>query len=358
MGDNVAPGEGEYDHLWSAIENGEVEVLKCYAPGDFNWRSLHPTHKITVLQCLLSNLITYGSNRPLVPSRKNEFLEVAKWLVERGADPLQKAAANSQHTSTWVAEGHTTGKFNYAGKSVVTLILQFQETFRNMMRTEKGNWSGSIKILSELLDTMRGAAAKTFSSKISIPEAVVDTYDAFFRDKESADLTIECKNSAKVHCHQAFVSKLSSVLQAMLTSGMQEGETKKIIVPDADAKDVELFLEVCYCGSITGEKKPVSNLLGAIELAHRWQISFAVEFLESILVERVNLPNFEKLSDVAVLIELPSLKAKLQDFCDASNSLKKSFQEGKLSGGALQIAESAWGRKSDAAPAKKKRRAF
>ena len=358
MGDASAGMEDEYDFVWDAIESGSVDVLKAVAPGDFNWRSFHPVDERTVLQTCLQKFVLRCDKE----GQEQRYLDTARFLIAQGADPTQQAPDDCEYESGWNEDDIAPDQFAYAGSSTISVILRIQLG----LEQADSDWQIEVDALSRLLDVLlsKSGCARSRAPKISIYEAVVDAYESTFREKESMDLIIECKGGEQSRCNSVFISRFSDVLKAMMSTNMQEGQSKKIIIPDAEAKDVDLLLEMCYCGSIADEKKPVSNLLGAIQLAHRWQIVFAVSFLESLLVEHVNDKNFEKLADTAVLIQLPSLKTKLQDHCSKSSAddavkspLQKKFEDGKLSGGAQQIAELVWGSsKSDSGPPKKKRR--
>ena len=170
-----------------------------------------------------------------------------------------------------------------------------QSAFLESHADQKNDWSSEMRHVSLLLDIFatHKPGPSCAAPRLWIHESVVDTWENVYNSDKFADLTIECKGGAEVRCHCVVVAQVSEVLHAMLTSNMQESKEKRIVVPDAHPFEVRLFLEVSYCGCVTGDGPDVETIVGAMDLAHRWSNYFAVNFFENLLVGKVSTENFE-----------------------------------------------------------------
>eukprot|EP00966_Prymnesium_polylepis_P071031 1649976-Prymnesium_polylepis.1 len=73
-----------YEHVWMMIEQRELAALKAIIPSDFDFRTeLHPDYEISPLQFLVDRMA--GAN---CSAERQATLEMALWLLERGADAL------------------------------------------------------------------------------------------------------------------------------------------------------------------------------------------------------------------------------------------------------------------------------
>lgn len=352
----------EHDYVWAAVENGNVDVLKKFTPTDFDWKSLHPEHGVTPLAFMVQK---YVSAR----SESEKFLAAAKWIVEQGADPRQRCGKDSEYHLSWYRAKRDDDEpgakreceILVAGKSAIAIMFAVKQEFERICFQNKGKDLSREQVdsMDALLDVIQCAtsATTTVTPKLQIQEPVVEMWEAVWRDSESADLTIECEGGYKVKCHYLVVSKISDVLKAMVSSNMQEGISKKIILPDAPAPAVKLFLEICYCGSVADEQQDLPSLLSAVELAHRWHVPFAVEFLEKLVLEHCTEENFGKLAEVALLQELPNLMRGLKNLCRGSEALKKKFKSGEMTPACQKIGKAVWEAPLEGPrPLKKKRR--
>merc|ERR1712014_529338 len=103
------------------------------------------------------------------------------------------------------------------------------------------------------------------------------------QDSASHDFTFHTRD-ASVTAHAAVLSKASPVLAAMLTTGMCEGQQRRIELKDVSSESVRLFLGLVYTGTTTMDFGQ-SEALAALDLAHRWQATIVVGMLENALAE-------------------------------------------------------------------------
>lgn len=217
-----------------------------------------------------------------------------------------------------------------------------------------------VESIGDFIDVIESTSVRRKSpiAKLSIQEPVIEMWAKIWRDEESADLTIECLGGGKVRCHYVVVSKISEVLAAMVSSNMQEGLSKRIVLVDVSAEAVRLLLEVCYCGSVAEEtaEHDLPTLLSAMDLAHRWHVPFALEFLEKLALGFCREQHFEALAGVVFLQELQELTRRLKDVCRGSEALKGKFRNGEMSLDGQKIGREVWDMEEVPRPLNKKRR--
>ena len=182
------------------------------------------------------------------------------------------------------------------------------------------------------------------------------------------------------------LSLASPVLSAALASGMREGQLKRIAVRDSPAAACRLsldsaihtslltpvlrpgarllsiygrcrfFLDLLYTGTSTAEVDH-GTVLGALELAHRWQVDGVTSMLEAALPSFLDDDTFAPIAEAAALKDLPDLKVALVEFAATSSAVASARTAGRLPPVVLELL----GEQAEAAPpptAKRKRRSF
>ena len=94
------PVTQDHEFIWDAIRSGEFKLLKNLCPPNFNFQAIHWDNKITVLQKFLRHFIICSDE-----DLTNDYLEMAKWLMGKGADPTQLAASDSSYSADFWKTG-------------------------------------------------------------------------------------------------------------------------------------------------------------------------------------------------------------------------------------------------------------
>ncbi|CAE7742034.1 klhl36 [Symbiodinium microadriaticum] len=166
-----------------------------------------------------------------------------------------------------------------------------------------------VKIVSWMV---KGGPAKIAQSNVSVPQSVVDTWEAV-REMTSTHNVVFQTADGEVSAHDFILVTTSPVLRAMLDSTMKEGLSKRIPVKDSSGSGVRLFVDLLYTSS-TGEDPNYQTMLVALDLAHRWQVNGVVSVLAGMLSEMIAVNSFPAIAEAAMLkgLEKGTLPAEVR----------------------------------------------
>lgn len=179
--------------------------------------------------------------------------------------------------------------------------------------------------------------------RVLVAEGVVEAWDNLLNSGEGADVTIACRGSggsaesagggespgaaaARLSAHRFVLRSASHVLSAMLSPAFREGSTARIEV-DFEPAAVRLLLSLIYTGEeLHDADAPVDVMLGALELAHRWDVGHAVAALECALARAIDEERFGRLMEVAARLSLPELRPACVAFAKHSPEVRRRFK--------------------------------
>ena len=133
----------------------------------------------------------------------------------------------------------------------------------------------------------------------------------------------------EVSAHDHVLAAASPVLQAMLDSTMLEGSRKRIPVRDSSNYSVRFVLDMLYTSS-TRDDPDYTTMLGALDLAHRWQVHSMVPILASMLKEMITTESFVAIAESAVLKELQPLQRACVAFGSNDAKVQNMLEKGEL----------------------------
>lgn len=316
---NTGVKDEELSWLWSLFEQGNLKAVRNMCPPDFDWSSLHPENHITVLQCLISSVV------PVDKEQLGATIELAKWMIQQGADPTLKAPETCDHETAFWVEGEEddeskTIEVHYGDSSAITAVLQLINAFRGSRKLEK-TWAREIVALEKLQAAFTAASFPHMRRlKHSVDAQVVGLWELMCKDTASHDMSFKAQDGT-VTAHSMILTKSSCVLAAILSSGMSECKNRVIEVRDASKDDVDLFLMLLYTGS-TDSDCSHDSALSALDLAHRWQVNHVVTMLEHVLGTMVSDATFVSIAEAAKLKGLPHLTTACRNFGANSASVK------------------------------------
>eukprot|EP00811_Abedinium_folium_P035442 NODE_8232_length_1512_cov_8.294585.p1 GENE.NODE_8232_length_1512_cov_8.294585~~NODE_8232_length_1512_cov_8.294585.p1 ORF type:complete len:344 (-),score=108.42 NODE_8232_length_1512_cov_8.294585:245-1276(-) len=319
--------------VWDMLEAGDLQAVKALIGGGFSWRSLHPEQKITPLQALVWPMITGKADA--VREHTQRYLELARWMIQRGADPVGEAPRDCPHSQTiWKTDmkDKTIIAMHFAGHSALSLVVTVRKRMQDMNREiSHANWGFAIDPLTKMLAVLSEPATE----KVPVDASVIELWEKAGADKASHDVTFETATEA-VTAHACCLSLASPVLAAMLSSGMKEGRKKIIQIKDSPAKAAAFFVELIYTGSSTAEFD-VAVALGALDLAHRWQVPGVIKMLEHALARSLTDETFASVAEAAVLKSLPELTSACEAFAGDSHAIQQRVQAGTLPHAVLEL---------------------
>ena len=353
--------------LFDALEARDLSVAVALAadPGnEWDLTELHPEHQITPLMMLISSFA--------VPCTKpgedeaNFFDDVdqaaigklARALIAAGADPQQQAPASCQYqvrASKSVNPQNFSGDGNWepsttfhtdedgepyevpyyrrfelevspAGRSAHSLCLalktkmQAARHFAYLNDADNANevdhvdiWSPaqeSLKTLSQIFQ--EAMIFKQPASKVPVHEGVVAMWEKFRSDESSHDVRLVCEGQQELTAHAHVLSLSSPVLAAMLSAPLLEGTTRCITIDDSAPAAAQLFLDLLYTGSTLmdeGKATMRAALLGALTLAHRWNVQPVLDMTERALTREIHPESFDEIAIAAQQMSLTGLKS-------------------------------------------------
>lgn len=317
--------------LWEALRNLKVDLVTSQmVPMDWDWNQIHPVYGTPLMAIVKEGIRLNENSEDSAP-----VWRLLRTCLAAGADPRVEA---KQVTGSIGWGGNEQfpkiEAVKHEGHSAISLVLA---TMAACQKHQK-QYTAQIANCEKMLKMFAGFVPKTEGNKVSVPEAVVDMWEAILEDEASTDVRLIIKgeggrevatkgcephNGAGVlKAHRAVLRRASCVLDALLGSSMQEGKSGVIHVDGVSFEAARQVLQLIYTGTICDEPK-AAVMLGVIDLAHRWQVAHVVDMAERALINLVSLENLGEICEAAVLKELPALRAACKRLAaDESNSTK------------------------------------
>jgi len=330
--------DGRY--IWDLLNAEEYAAVMATCPDSFVFRrEENPSSKAPALIPVLYSGIT---NHKAKPDKSADAPKMVSWLIERGEDPAQ-ITGSGWAKKIWkkVNKEDTSINLVAANESPVSFVLKARRLLKENMKQlgdEIADWSAHIERCDAMLPLLYDACGNTRRQreKLPIDMAIVERWSQLSRDTATHDVTFEADDGS-VGAHSALVSLASPVLCAMLSSGMMEGQTKRVRAHGFSKDAIELLLEILYTGCTTREIKAsplpppriqveearqdagggaaagaasdaaqegtteLSAAICAHELAHSWQLPDVQALLEQVLGKLLSDASFFELAKTAQL---------------------------------------------------------
>ena len=215
--------------LWVLLADGKLEDIKYLNLEGFDWNSLHPKEKTTlVVEALVSGFVM---------GNYQEALNKVEWLIRQGASITQKCTGGTSQLFDKADEEAT--KISVERKDLSAIA--YVHAWRGKMRP----WPKKYEFLGQVLTIFARTPSRyrNYDAKVSINEGIAELWEKFLSAKTSHDLSIETADG-KVTAHAQMLKEASPVVRAMLESPMKEGQAQQIKVNDTSSSAVSLFLEI------------------------------------------------------------------------------------------------------------------
>lgn len=315
--------------LWDALCRLKAElVMSRLVPHDWDWNQIHLVHG-TPLMAIVSEGIRWGENRSEVAA----VWRLLKWCLTQGADPRKEAPVSVTGRSGGYGGSDAWPKIEsepHAGHSAISLAIAIEAK----LSKHQAKYDAQIRNAQKMFQLMAEFVPARGSAQVPVPEAVVDVWEAVLLDSRSSDVELRTcgagAEGAAVRAHSVVLRRSSAVLDALLASPMREGQSGVLRVEGASEEAVRLLLQLIYTGTTTCEEIDTAELLGAMDLAHRWQIGHVVEMLEWALAAKVDTQHLNVLCEAAVLKGLPVLRAACRSFAGSSRDVQVALLRGDL----------------------------
>jgi len=306
--------------IWEALAMGKEKAVNNMDTSAFDWRSSHSDFGSPLHAILFGKIrddkddCNEGFGNFIIDNipAKQARLALLRMAMENDADPYMAAPATCDVQRWWSLKGKKTKLVGFAGKSAFECLLAVERAIREL---DDAAWEDDLKAIDEAVEIL--SASKSVSDSISVSEGVIEIWESIRADTESADVIIRvADDSVEVRAHSVVLRGASAVLKAMLsTSGMREG-CDKVIEVDCNAQALHLLLALIYTGttSTSDEEPAVGTILCALDVAHRWQVLVVVQMLASAVSQRINMENFELITDTALRLQLTLLLATCRAF--------------------------------------------
>eukprot|EP00435_Cladocopium_sp_Y103_P041114 s1324_g11.t1 len=284
-------------------------------------------------------LVAYIENALLHPQERFEdALNSIEWLIRSGASIAQKCSGGKSSLSQEFDDADTEREVHCKGRTAISFVSAWHE----LLKEEEDDWDwdaevnflrGVMSCFAEASDSLTDLPA--VRRRVSIDEGIAAVWEKSLAAKDSHDLTIETADGV-VTAHAHMLKVVSSVVTAMLQSPMKEGKAQRIEIKDTSSKAVSLLLEILggvirilYTCSVQ-EGLDYQTALGALDLAHRWQVEVVVAILTDLLAGMITDESFPAIGEHAVLKGLERLKAAAQRFGAESKKVQADLKAGRL----------------------------
>mmetsp|Transcript_41641 Transcript_41641/g.75569 ORF Transcript_41641/g.75569 Transcript_41641/m.75569 type:complete len:363 (-) Transcript_41641:72-1160(-) len=310
-----------FDYLYL----GDIEGASLCALGhECEYMTAHKPKggQTTLQEVILGGLAVVTDGRSA-----DNFLKVAVWLLDHGADPHQLATASAEVDEPY--EYYIKDKpeqilyVNWVDESTSSLIAAILNAIDELESVE--DWADARKWLASFLPILKKAAVASARSDdhVALASFVQDSWYKVLADKETHDLVLQCVDGS-VSAHSCVLCQTSCVLRAMLKTRMLEAESRQIQV-DCPCAAATTFLELVYMGG-TLRKYSIATGLPALDLAHRWQVKGVVYLLERAACRALTKETFGAIAEAAVLKGLVALRSECEWFA-REHELHKSEKE-------------------------------
>ena len=152
---------------------------------------------------------------------------------------------------------------------------------------------------------------KEHAENIMTPVSFQRSDQKFFKEKPFADLVFRVQGE-EIKAHKAFLAARCSYFNNMFQSGMIEGNSNVIEVPDIKPKTFEAFLEFIYCGEVTSEDEEI--WLDLLELSDKYCMKSLEELCSSSLKGKMSKENVVKAANLAEKLGMEDLKQEALNF--------------------------------------------
>ncbi|CAL1165692.1 unnamed protein product [Cladocopium goreaui] len=305
--------------LWEALRNGKDDVvISRLVPPDWDWNQVHPSLG-TPLMAIVPDGLRLSSNT----SRTAPIWKLIRFCMAQGADPRKVAHHLENSRSTWGSEGTAYPKLDAvdrSGHSALSLVFSFR---RACCKFEK-EYAAQIANADQMLSVFAEFVPEE-DPVVLVPEGTVEMWEQLLADESCADVELEvsgvCADSTSgtsgtsgtLRAHGAVLRSASPVLNALLSAPMKEGRSGHIRVEGVTLEAARLFLRLMYTGN-SPDTPSMVVLLGALDLAHRWQVPHIVAMAENELVAMVSPETLGELCEAALLKALPKLRSACRCF--------------------------------------------
>eukprot|EP00435_Cladocopium_sp_Y103_P036125 s2633_g9.t1 len=239
-----------------------------------------------------------------------DALSAIEWLVHSGAS-LEQECTGGYANLLWPQKPEVPHvSVDCKGHNAISYVRALQQKMRDNLEHWKVQEAFLVKGIAELWE--RSLVAK-----------------------DSHDLTIETADGV-VTAHGHMLKAASAVVAAMLESPMKEGKARRIEIKDTSSKAVSLFLEILYTCSAQAEPDH-ETALGALDLAHRWQVEVVVAILTDLLVGMITDESFTAITEHAILKGLERLKTAARRFGAESQKVQDDLKADRLPAAVAQL---------------------
>jgi hypothetical protein len=300
--------------MWALFKAGKFRQLKALCPESFRWEGV-VIDGFTALQVLVDMCMPVedGADQKSIA----DICDMASWLMTRGASihALGSGEECSWGSLTLHVDGET------AISSLTNLMHELQTC------GDRVDWDAEIGNLDKLLDTL--LCHQPQNAKVAVDESVLNFWDGLLRDESTHDVVLETTQGA-VGAHRLVLSGASSVLRAMLSSGMREGQNQRIQCEDVSKEEMLLLLDLVYTGS-TELDVTLDSGSGAFDLAHRWDVKHALPMLERLLAGLLNDESFERIGELAVAKGSRDFEQAVGKWGNMSKRVQRKLEANKCS---------------------------
>eukprot|EP00435_Cladocopium_sp_Y103_P060670 s1389_g22.t1 len=288
--------------FWAILADAHpLEELKKVDLEGFDWGGLSAAG-----QTLLVTFI----GETLADNKKHEdALKTIEWLICSGASIEQKCTGGFWSLFWPDRPEMPRIRVDCKGLSAISFVQALQGQMREYLEDWADQEAFLVRVMSRFVTASSLNAARP---RVPIHEGVVELWEKSLAAKDSHDLTIETAEGL-VTAHAHMLKAASSVVTAMLESPMKEGKAQRIEVKDTSGKAVSLLLEILYTCSAQ-EDPDHQTALGALDLAHRWQVEVVVAILTDLLAGMITDESFTTIGEHAVLKGLDRLKTAAKNF--------------------------------------------
>eukprot|EP00435_Cladocopium_sp_Y103_P024738 s2633_g6.t1 len=240
--------------------------------------------------------------------------------------------------------------------------ISFVQVLQRKMREKLEQFKEAEAFLARVVKSFAVACfPRPTRPRVSIDEGIAELWEKSLAAKDSHDLTVVTADGvATAHAHM--LKAASSVVTAMLESPMKEGKAHRIEIKDTPSKAVSLFLETlggttlrmsgllsgkwalllsCETRSLytcSAKEEPDHEIaLGALDLAHRWQVEVVLAILTDLLAGMIKDESFQAIGEHAVLKGLERLKTAAQRFGAESEKVQADLKAGRLPATVAQL---------------------
>jgi len=304
--------------IWKVLESGDLCALQAITPEGFAWHSARCPHSgVTPLQEVVKSV----SN---IEGRGDGFVHVAKWLMDHGACPLQRASSDASGCEC--RSESSTIRMQTKERSALSLAAETRKHMTNDWDEHDGcPWPGEIAFLERIIKIFSEEKRTNCTiNRTVVSTSVVERWASLLHDTSEHDVTINAQDGS-CGARGSLLMRASPVVQASLSSAMLEGASRSIALPDCTLAAVHLLLELVYTGGIS-EDATAKTANQALELAHRWQVDDVVQMIKKFIMGLLTDETFEEIATSAQLLGLPRLRQACVDFAEASSAVQEKVK--------------------------------